>query len=103
VRRAPALVPALLRFSGASARQDAWGRLLRLNAGGAELSTAARLTKGERLVVGFELGGERLAVSAAVDEVDADADGQTLAVLSWHDLVERRRLSRALADILSRA
>jgi hypothetical protein len=100
---APFLVPALLRFAGSAARQDSWGRLLKLTAGGAELSTAARLEKGETVIVRFELGGERLALSARVHHVRDDDDGARLAELRWSDMVERRRLARALLDTLSRA
>ena len=103
MKRAPFLVPVLLRFAGTSARQDGWGRLLKLTAGGAELSTAVRLTKGEMLSAHFELGGERLRVAAHVTFVEADDDGQTRAELRWADMVERRRLARALVDLLARA
>lgn len=103
MKRAPVLVPALLRFPGSSARQDAWGRLLKITAGGAELSTGARLAKGEALHVQFELGGERLLIAARVNRADDDADGHRAAELRWSDMVERRRLARVLIDMLSRA
>ena len=103
MKRAPFLVPALLRFAGTSARQDAWGRLLKITAGGAELSTAARMTKGERLSAKFELGGEMLRVAAEVSHVGKDDDGQTLAELRWIDMVERKRLARAILDVVSRS
>lgn len=101
--RAPYLVPALLRFPGSSARQDSWGRLLKITAGGAELSTAARLAKGEVVLVQFDLGGERLLVPAAVHHAYDDDDGARFAELRWTDMATRRRLARALLDVLSRA
>lgn len=103
MRRAPFLVPALLRFTGAAARQDGWGRLLRITAGGAELSTGSRLAKGEELWTLFELGGERQRLAARVLHVRSDDDGYALAELAWTDAVERRRLSRVIVDVLSRA
>lgn len=101
--RAPFLVPALLRFPGSAARLDSWGRLLKVTAGGAELSTAARLVKGEIVLVFFELGGERLKIPARVHHAYDDDDGQRVAELRWNDMVERRRLARVLVDVLSRA
>lgn len=103
MKRAPRLIPALLRFSGAAARQDAWGRLLELNAGGAVLSTAVAMAKGETLAVFFELGGERFAVAASVDFSRRDDDGGNLVELTWRDMVERKRMARALVELLARA
>ena len=101
--RAPFLVPALLRFSGASARQDGWGRLLELTAGGARLSTSSTLAKGESVHVVFELGGDKLSILARVHHAGQDDDGQCLADLSWSDMVERRRLARALLQVLAKS
>jgi hypothetical protein len=100
---APFLVPALIRFPGSAARQDSWGRLLKLTAGGAELSTAARLNKGEDCLVSFELGGEKLLIRARVHHAGSDDDGQCVAELKWNDMVERRRLARALLDVLAKS
>lgn len=101
--RAPYLVPALLRFPGSAARQDSWGRLLKITAGGAALSTPARLAKGEIVLVQFELGAEKLLLRARVHHACDDDDGQRAAELTWTDMKERRRLARALVDVLSRA
>jgi hypothetical protein len=101
--QAPFFVPALLRFPGSAARQDAWGRLLKITAGGAELTTAARLSKGEFILVQFDLGGERLLIRARVHHVRDDDDGHRAAELQWADMVERRRLARVLLDVLSKA
>ena len=103
MKRAPFFIPALLRFPGAAARLDGWGRLLQLTAGGAELSTATRLAKGEDVCLEFELGGERLSAAARVLHAGRDDDGHCLAELRWTGMLDRRRLARALIDALSRA
>lgn len=101
--RAPFLVPALLRFPGSSARQDSWGRLLKITAGGGELSTAARLAKGEIVLVSFELGGERLLMPARVHHACDDDDGSRVAELRWSEMTSRRRLARTLVEVLSKS
>ncbi len=101
--RAPFLVPALLRFPGAAARQDSWGRLLKITAGGGELSTASPLAKGETVLVQFELGGERLTIPGRVHHAYRDDDGGLVAELRWNDMVERRRLARVMLAVLSKA
>ena len=101
--RAPFLVPALLQFPGSSARQDAWGRLLKITAGGGVLSTGTRLAQGEFVLVRFELGGERLVIRSRVHYAGKDDEGQCLAEMSWADMVERRRLVRVLVDVLSKS
>lgn len=103
MKQAPFLIPALLRFPGSAARQDAWGRLLKISAGGGELSTAARLETGDVVLLKFELGGERLTASARVQHAYDDDDGQRVAELRWNDLVQRRDLARALVALLSKA
>jgi len=104
VRRSPGLIPTLLRFPSESARQDSWGRLLKLTSGGAELSTAVRLLKGEILFLSFDLGGDALeAVRARVEHAEDDADGRRLAELKFLDEVQRRALAKALTDVLSRS
>lgn len=100
---APILLPAHLRFPGAAARQDSWGRLLAVTAGGARLVTASRLSKGEDVLVGFELGGERLLIPGRVHDALRDDDGHCVAELRWTDLVERKRLARVLVDVLARS
>jgi len=97
------LVPALLRFPGSAARQDSWGRLLKITAGGCELSTAAALASGETVLVHFELGGEKLLMSGRATYARDDDDGHRLVELRWNDMTARRRLARVLLDVLSRA
>jgi hypothetical protein len=104
VKRAGTFLPVLLTFPAEAARQDAWGRLTRLTSGGAELSTGARLVRDEGVFLTFELGGERFdAVRARVAHAEDDADGHRLAELRFLDEVERRRLAKALTDVLSRS
>ncbi|MEK7383999.1 MAG: PilZ domain-containing protein [Elusimicrobiota bacterium] len=104
MRRAPGLLPVLLCFEPEAARQDAWGRLLKLTSGGAELSTAARLLKGETLLLSFELGGEQLeAVRARVEHAEDDADGHRLAELRFLDEVQRRSLAKVLTGLFARS
>ena len=101
--RAAFFVPVLLRFPGSSARQDSWGRLLKITAGGAVLSTPTRLAQGESFLASFELAGKPLTILARVHHVSSDDDGQCVAELRWNDLVERRRLAQALLDVLSKS
>ncbi len=103
MRRAGIFLPVLLRFAPAAARQESWGRLVSLTSGGAELSTATRVVVGEVVLLSFELGGDRFeGVRARVAHAEDDADGHRLAELLFTDEVERRRLAKALTDVLSR-
>jgi hypothetical protein len=93
-----------LSFPQASARSDAWGRLTRLTSGGAELSTAARLLKDEGVVLAFELGGDAFdGVRARVAHAEDDDDGFRTVELRFVDEVQRRRLAKALTDLLARS
>ena len=104
MKRAAVFIPVLLTFPPESARQDAWGRLTRLTSGGAELSTAVRLTRGEGAFLAFELGGARFAeIRARVDHAEDDADGHRLVELVFQDEVQRRALAEALIDVLARS
>ncbi|MBI5239769.1 MAG: hypothetical protein HY926_04795 [Elusimicrobia bacterium] len=95
--------PVLLRFPGEVAREDGWGRLLELCASSAKLSTQTPLDRGEQVRLAFEVNGERFAdLRARVESVDRDEDGFLAADLSFQDEVEKRRLARSLADLLSR-
>lgn len=103
MRTAPKLIPALLRFAGSDARQDSWGRLLKLTAGGAVVSTLSPLAKDEVVGVSFELGAESVTVPGVVDFARRDDDGGWVAELRWRDMVERRRIARVLIELLARA
>lgn len=95
MKRGPKLIP--VSFG------DGWGRLAELDARGAVLSTQWRLAVGDGLELTFEAAGERFeAFAARVERCEKDEDGHLLAELRWTDEVHRRRLARALADLLSR-
>ncbi|MDE2491703.1 MAG: hypothetical protein KGM24_12725 [Elusimicrobia bacterium] len=100
--RAPVFLPVQLDFPPEAARRESWGRLTVLTGGGAELSTATRLVKGERVLLAFELGRERFeGVRARVESAEDDADGRRLAELRFEDPLQRRALAKALTDLLS--
>lgn len=104
MRSAATLIPARLGFPPESCRLEAWGRLVRLTSGGAELSTFARLLKDEEVLLDFELGGERLAgLRARVLHAEDDSDGRRLAELLFVDEVQRRALAKALVGVLARS
>lgn len=100
--RTPAPLPVLLRFPPSSARVEAWGKLLRLTAGGADLTTAVRLVTGEGVLLSFELGGEAFEDLRARVTHAEDDDGHRLAELRFVDEVQRRRVAKALTEVLSR-
>ena len=103
MRKAAAFLPVLLRFAPAAARLEGWGRLVSLTSGGAEVSTATRLVVGEGVFLSFEVAGDRFeGVRARVAHAEDDDDGHRLAELIFTDEVERRRLAKALTDVLSR-
>ena len=100
--RTPAPVPALLRFPPSSARSEAWGKLLRLTASEADLTTAVRLVRDEGVLLSFELGGESFEdLKARVTHAVVD-DGQRLVELRFVDEVQRRRVAKDLTEALSR-
>ena len=99
----PKRQPVVLRFPEEDARQDCWGRLERVSGTDAVLTTRARLSRGDRVLLDFELGPESFqGVAAAVHDAQADADGYTEAELRLTDEVQKRKLAAALLDILSR-
>jgi len=101
--RSATLVPALIRFPGELARDDGWGRLLELSASAAVLSTQTPLQSQEKLSLSFEVYGERFKdLPAVVEHAEKDDDGFCRAELRFKDEVEKRRLARVLADLLSR-
>jgi hypothetical protein len=98
------LLPVLLRFPGPLAREEGWGRLLHLAASAASLCTQTTLRVGENVLLSFEVHGERFdGLSASVEHSAADEDGFCRAELRFTDEVEKRRLARVLADVLSRS
>lgn len=86
-----------------SQREEAWGRLASVSAGGAELTTLSTLHRGDAVLLSFEMASERFRdLPAYVEASEIDADGYCSAELRWTDEVERRRLARTLLDVLSR-
>lgn len=99
-----ARLPVVISFPEAAARPDGWGRFEDLSAAGARLSTMTRLSEGERVLLSFELAGEAFAQAPAeVRRGELDSDGYCQAELAFRDEVMRRRLAKALVDLLSRA
>ncbi|OGR82625.1 MAG: hypothetical protein A3J74_06615 [Elusimicrobia bacterium RIFCSPHIGHO2_02_FULL_57_9] len=96
-------VPVALCFPAPAGRLDAWGRFMELFASGGKVASLALLERGEKLALSFEVGDEAFkALSAEIIDARQDADGYYWAELRFLDEVEKRRLSRALLDILSR-
>lgn len=82
---------------------ESWGRLIELHAAGAMLCTQAKLIAGDSVTVSFEAAGEAFdELRCRVLRCERDEDGFSLAELMWTDEVHRKRLARALADLLSR-
>jgi len=101
--RSANFLPALLRFPGELAREDGWGRFLELAASAAVLSTQTPLKPLEIILLSFEVYGEKFKdVPARVEHAERDLDGFCRAELRFQDEVEKRRLARVLADLLSR-
>lgn len=102
--RAPSRLPVRLAFDAEDGREDFWGRLERLSAARAVLSTQCELRRGQSLRLWFEVNGERFdEARARVTHVEIDDDGYSGAELEFEDPVDRRRLAKALADLLSRS
>lgn len=97
-------LPVLVAFPEPAGRADGWGRFLELSAAGAKLSTLTRLSPRERVLLSFELAGERFReLAAEVTAASLDADGYCAAEVLFPDEVERRRLAKALLDLLTRS
>jgi hypothetical protein len=102
-RSSAATVPALLRFPPELARQDGWGRLQELSSSFAVVSTLTSLERRERVLLSFEVAGEKYReLPAEVVCAERDVDGYVVAELRFLDEVERRRLARTLLEVLSR-
>ena len=96
-------LPVVVTFPPSDARQESWGRLVRLSAVDAKLSTLCDLRSGQRLRLTFEVNGEPfLALRCKVSHSEIDDDGYCLAELDFEDQLDRRRLAKALGDLLSR-
>ncbi|MFA6003342.1 MAG: hypothetical protein WC881_04670 [Elusimicrobiota bacterium] len=101
--RSANFVPALLRFPGEAAREDSWGRFVELAASTAILATQTPLQALDKVLLSFEVYGEKFKdLPAMVENSITDDDGFCRADLRFQDEVEKRRLARCLADLLSR-
>jgi hypothetical protein len=102
-KTAPRLIPARLDFGAEDGRAESWGKLMSLTPAGAQLTTLARLTRGQTVILAFEVNGEPFSeLHARVMAADEDADGFCAAELDFTDILARRRLSTILLDALSR-
>lgn len=97
----PRPLPALFELPDEPERQECWGRLLALDAHGATLLCQARVDKGARLRLRFDLpGGERLErLEGDARAVKRDYDGYSEVRLLWRLSPEKERLGRALLHI----
>ena len=101
--RSATFLPVLFRFPSESAREDGWGRFLELAASAAKFSTQVPLHPQERILLSFEVYGERFSdLRAQVEHSETDEDGFCRVELRFQDEVEKRRLARTLADLLAR-
>lgn len=102
MRRSPKPVPAMLSFPEEEARHDCWGKLTELAPSGAKLSTRFVVERGARLFVSLRLGHEDFErIAASVAKVAVDREGYRVADLSFTDAIQKRRLAKALLDILA--
>lgn len=102
-RSSATTVPTLLRFAPEIGRLDGWGRLQEISSAHAVVSTLTVLSRRERVLLSFEISGERYKeIPAEVVNCDRDADGYCVAELRFLDEVEKRRLARTLLEVLSR-
>lgn len=98
----PRPVPAVLSFPEEAARQDSWGRLLALAGTEAGLETRARLEKGEKVFLSFELPGDSFpGLPARVFDVGKDRDGYVRARVEFLDEVHKKKLARAISRLLA--
>ncbi|MBI5211693.1 MAG: hypothetical protein HY927_17120 [Elusimicrobia bacterium] len=102
MRRSPNPVPAVLSFPEEAARRDCWGKLAELAPSGAKLSTRFVIERGALLFVSLRLGHEDFErIAASVTKVATDREGYRVADLAFTDEIQKRRLAKALLDILA--
>lgn len=91
-------VPALFEFPEEPERQECWGRFLELRPDGATLLCAAKVERGARLRLRFDLpGGARVTgLEGDARKVRKDSDGYCRAELLWRTGAARQGLQRAL-------
>ncbi|MDD5656393.1 MAG: hypothetical protein PHF00_03965 [Elusimicrobia bacterium] len=97
-------LPVLLRFPGLLAREDGWGRLLELAASAAVLASQSPVKAGDKILLCFEVHGEKFEdLRAVVEHAVFDEDGFCRAELRFNDEVHKRRLARVLLDVIARS
>lgn len=99
----PKPVPVVLSFPEEAARQDAWGRLRALAGIEACVETRAKIAKGERLFLSFDLpGGDNFKdIPARARKVGVDADGYLVVQVDFLDEVHKKKLGRVVGRLLS--
>ncbi|MHB2026010.1 MAG: hypothetical protein ACYCPQ_05165 [Elusimicrobiota bacterium] len=92
----------MIRFSPESLIPESWGRLEELSAASAILLTQSRLRPGDRIFLGFEIGGKPFSpLRASVITCARDMDGFCRAEIRFVDELEKRDLAAAILRVLS--
>lgn len=101
----PRPVPALFELPDEPERPECWGRFAELRSDGAVLVCAARVERGSRLRLRFDLpGGERLTgLEGDARKVRRDADGYYEVTLLWRLCEARLKLNRGLNRLFAAA
>lgn len=101
----PRPVPVLFEFPEEPERMECWGRFLALDAAGATLLCAARIERGARLRLRFDLPGANRVEYLEGDAQKArrDSDGYSEVRLFWRAGPARDALRRALLGFFAAA
>ena len=94
-------VPVLFEFPEEPERQECWGRFLELRPDGAVLLCAARVERGARLRLRFDLpaAGRLEGLEGDARKVGRDSDGYCLVELLWRTGAARESLHKALLGL----
>lgn len=94
-------VPALFEFPEDPERLECWGRFLDLRPDGAILLCQAKVERGARLRLRFDLpaGGRVAGLEGDARKARRDSDGYTRVELLWRTGAARESLHRALLNI----
>lgn len=94
-------VPALFEFPEEPERQECWGRFLDLRPHGATLLCQAKVGRGARLRLRFDLpaAGRIEGLEGDARAVRRDADGYCRVELLWRVCPAREALHRALLNL----
>lgn len=96
-------VPALFEFPEEPERLECWGRFLELRPDGATLLCSAKVERGARLRLRFDLpaAGRLEGVEGDARRVRRDGDGYHRVELLWRTGAARERLHRALLGLFA--